>query len=163
MAIQNLQASSAIEVIPSDTINIPNPAAEVASGTTTSLGSGANDLIDSAATFTDGSVKVGDIVYDNTNLVIDTVAAIVDDNNITLTSGTAVANSASYTIYDHTAKSNPSLYIGVAGDISVEMAGTGSAKVFKGVAAGSTLPINVTRVNATGTTTIVAGDIIALF
>lgn len=163
MAIQNLQASTAIEVIPSDTINIPNPVAVVASGTTTSVGSGANDLIDSAATFTDGSVKIGDIFYDNTNLVIDTIAAIVDDNNITLTSGTVVADAASYTIYDHTAKSNPSLYIGVAGDISVEMAGTGSSIVLKGVTAGSTLPINVTRVNETGTVTIVAGDIIALF
>ena len=54
----------------------------------------------------------------------------------------------------------PSLYVGVAGDVSVEMAGTGSAIVYKGVAAGSTLPINVTRVNSTATT---ATDIVALF
>lgn len=162
MAIQNLQASTAIAVIPDDTINIPNPAAVSATGTTTGVGTTANDVVDSAATFTDGSVKVGDIVMNNTDLSIHTISAIVDDNNLTLTAG-SIGTGKSYTIYDHTAKSNPSLYIGVAGDISVEMAGTGSSIVLKGVTAGSTLPINVTRVNSTGTTTIVAGDVIALF
>lgn len=160
MAIQNLQASSAIEVIPSDTINIPNPAAKVASGTQTSAT--ANKLTDTGATFNNGDVKVGDIVYDKTGLQIATVTAI-DSATVLSLSADIFTATEDYVIYDHTAKSNPSLYIGAAGDISVEMAGTGSAKVFKGVAAGSTLPINVTRVNVTGTNTIVAGDIIALF
>lgn len=159
MAIQNLQASTAIEVIPSDTINIPNPVAVSATGTTTGVGTTANDVVDSAATFTDGSVKVGDIVMNNTDLSIHTISAIVDDNNLTLTAG-SIGTGKSYTIYDHTAKAMPSLYVGVAGDVSVEMAGTGAAIVYKGVAAGSTLPINVTRVNSTATT---ATDIVALF
>jgi len=50
------------------------------------------------------------------------------------------------------AKTSRALYVGVGGDVSVEMAGTGSAIVFTGVLAGTVLPIRVTRVNATGTT-----------
>ena len=159
MAIQNLQASSAIAVVPSDTIDIPNPAAVVASGTTTGIGSGSDNLKNTNATFTDGSVSIGNIVHDTRVGVIDTVAAIVDDNNLTLTNGT-IASGSTYNIYDHTAKAQPSLYVGVTGDVSVEMAGTGSAITYKGVPAGATLPINVTRVNSTNTT---ATDIVALF
>lgn len=44
------------------------------------------------------------------------------------------------------------LYVGVAGDVSVEMYKTGSAVVFKAVPAGTVLPIRITRVNATLTT-----------
>lgn len=53
------------------------------------------------------------------------------------------------------------LYVGGAGNVSVEMAGTGGQEetvLFTGVQAGSVLPIAVTRVNSTSTTatTIVA-------
>ena len=51
------------------------------------------------------------------------------------------------------------LYVGVAGDVKVKMAG-GNDVVFKTVAAGSFLPINVIQVFATGTT---ATDIVALW
>ena len=157
MAIQNLQASTAIEVIPSDTIDIPNPVAIVASGTQTSAT--ANKLTNTGATFDDGSVKIGDIVYDTTGMSIATVTAI-DSATVLSISADIFTATEDYVIYDHTAKAMPSLYVGVAGDVSVEMAGTGAAIVYKGVAAGSTLPINVTRVNSTATT---ATDIVALF
>ncbi len=52
------------------------------------------------------------------------------------------------------------LYVGGAGNLSVEMKTTGSAIVFTGVPQGSVLPIAVTRVNATLTT---ATAIVALF
>lgn len=53
------------------------------------------------------------------------------------------------------------LYVGGAGNVSVEMAGAGGQEptvLFTGVQAGSVLPIAVTRVNSTSTTatTIVA-------
>ncbi len=44
------------------------------------------------------------------------------------------------------------LYIGGAGDLSVEMAKTGTAVIHTGVPQGSVLPLRVSRVNATGTT-----------
>lgn len=43
------------------------------------------------------------------------------------------------------------IYVGGAGDIKVDMAGTGTAVVFVGVPAGTLLPIRVTRVYSTGT------------
>ena len=49
------------------------------------------------------------------------------------------------------------LWVGVSGDVSVEMIGIGSAIVFKGVQ--GLLPVSVTRVNSTGTD---ATDIVAL-
>jgi hypothetical protein len=64
------------------------------------------------------------------------------------------------TPHDSTNLDTPSkaLYVGGAGDISVEMCHVGSAIVFVGVLAGTILPIRVTRVNDTGTdaTSIVA-------
>lgn len=51
------------------------------------------------------------------------------------------------------------LYIGVSGDVSVEMLEDGSAIVHKNAMVGI-LPIMVTRVNATGTT---ATDIISYY
>ena len=49
------------------------------------------------------------------------------------------------------------LWVGVSGDVSVEMIGVGSAIVFKGIQ--GILPVAVTRVNSTNTT---ATDIVAL-
>ena len=58
------------------------------------------------------------------------------------------------------AQASRALYVGVAGDISVEMLGSGSAIIFKAVPAGTILPIQVTRVNSTSTT---ATNITALY
>ena len=52
------------------------------------------------------------------------------------------------------------LYIGGAGDVVVNMLGEGSSITFAGLAAGSILPVRVSRVLATGTT---ATDIVALW
>jgi hypothetical protein len=45
-----------------------------------------------------------------------------------------------------------SLYVGGAGDVTVNMLRTGSAILFKAVPVGTVLPIRVTRVKSTGTT-----------
>ncbi len=52
------------------------------------------------------------------------------------------------------------LWIGGAGNISVEMVGGQSAVVFVGIQAGTILPIRVTRVNSTSTT---ATSIVAIY
>lgn len=55
------------------------------------------------------------------------------------------------------------LYVGVAGNIKVDMAGVGPGVdpvVFLGATAGSILPVRVTRVYLTGTT---ATNILALY
>jgi hypothetical protein len=158
MADLKLQTSRALSVVPSDTIDIPQPSRRVKSSVTTSLGSTTNDLIDSAATFTDGTVKVGDVVHDYTNGVIDTISAIVDDNNLTLTSGVEVANGASYKIYDATSDAAV-IYVGATGHISVTTSG-GDTEIFLSVPTGTILPVNIKRVNATSTT---ATNLIALW
>jgi hypothetical protein len=52
------------------------------------------------------------------------------------------------------------LWVGSTGDITVDMAGIGTAITFAGVVAGSLLPLRVTRVYATATT---AGDIVGVY
>lgn len=51
------------------------------------------------------------------------------------------------------------IYVGTAGDVAMVNA-RGTAVTFKAVLAGTVLPVQTTRVNATGTT---ATDIVALF
>lgn len=52
------------------------------------------------------------------------------------------------------------LYIGGAGDVKVDMVGTGTAVIFAGLAAGTMLPIRVTRVYDADTN---ATSIVALY
>lgn len=51
------------------------------------------------------------------------------------------------------------LYVGAGGDVSVDMAETGTSIVFVGVPTGTLLPVRVKRVRSTGTT---ATSIVAL-
>ena len=51
------------------------------------------------------------------------------------------------------------LYIGVAGNVKVDVAELGTGIIFVAVAAGSILPVKVNKIYATGTT---AQDIVAL-
>lgn len=52
------------------------------------------------------------------------------------------------------------VYVGVTGDVSVVAAGNGATVVFAGVAGGTILPIQVTRIRATGTTST---SVVALY
>ena len=54
------------------------------------------------------------------------------------------------------------LYVGVSNDITVKMEG-GSTVQFKGVTAGSFLPVLVTQVTAVGTALTGPGELIALY
>jgi len=67
-------------------------------------------------------------------------------------------NAAAVTPHDTTnlSKTTRALWVGVKGDVSVEMAGSGSAIVHKGVQ--GRLDVRCTRVNSTATT---ATDIVA--
>ena len=159
MAYQKLQAGEALAILTSDTINIPNPANQVISGTTTATT--ADKLVDSGATFSTGGVKVGDIIYNTTDSTIATVTAVDSETTLSV-SANIFASGEAYQVYTQSNESPNNgcvLYVGVAGDIKVKMAG-GNDVVFKTVAAGSFLPINVIQVFATGTT---ATDIVALW
>jgi hypothetical protein len=162
MAYQKLQVSVALRVIPSDYINIPNPSEVNASGRTTALGAGVSNLIDTNATFTDGSIQVGNIVYDTRNSVVAKVTGIVNDNELSLEDGNGVAVNlaagADYVIYKDTNKACV-LYVGVSGDLTVRMANDGNQVTFTAAPQGYQ-PIQVNRVLVSSTT---ATDIIALW
>lgn len=86
-------------------ISIPVQDARTASSTTTSAGTTANDVVDSAADFVTDGVVVGDIVHNTTDDAYHVVSAVVDLNNLTLSSG-SVGTSKAYTIYSATANTN---------------------------------------------------------
>ena len=158
MAYQKLQVSRAIDVIASDTVNIPNPGALSIESTTD--GASALKLIDSAGDFINKRVKVGDIVYSGS------IAAHVTsiDSATQLGVTTAVASGQAYKVFRSTEIPNNGcvLYIGAAGDVIVMTAG-GDIIEFEGSLAGTYMPVNVVRVFATGHTTSAATKIVALW
>ena len=159
MAISNFpqnQASYAIDVIPSDTINIPQPYIVVASINTAVS---PDDLIDSTKDFVELGVSQGDVVYNIADGTIATVMSRISSTSLKLSADIFTATPKAYQIYQGNSKPNSFLlYVGTAGDVSIE---TSSAKpvVLKNVGNASFIPISVSRVNAAGTT---ASDIIAL-
>jgi hypothetical protein len=156
MAYQKLQASRALVVYTSDTINIPNPAGAGISSTTT--GAAAGKLIDTTQDFIAAGVRIGDIIY-SAGPIVATVTAVDSDTQLSVT--TAVGTSRAYTLYNTPDIPNNGavLYVGVAGDVDVITAG-GDEVTFTGVLAGSFIPVQVTRVKDTSTT---ASGIIALW
>tara|TARA_R110001592_G_scaffold100828_2_gene285813 strand:+ start:668 stop:1138 length:471 start_codon:yes stop_codon:yes gene_type:complete len=156
MAYQKLQVSQGLAVIPSDTVLIPDPAVQVLTGTADF--SVASTLTDVGTTFLSDGISYEAIVYNTTVPRAYDVTAVTDDLNLALSPATTGGATDVYVLYN-APTSGCVLYVGVAGDVKVKMAG-GNDVVFKTVAAGSFLPINVIQVFATGTT---ATDIVALW
>ena len=146
MAYQKLQTERALTVIASDTINIPNVAGPVLSGTTSQAAPAATTLVDDTQDFTAIQGLVGSIVYLTGGVA--TVTGIVNATTLTLSAGVANTGSTeSYTIYGDN-NTGCVLYSGAGGDIKVLTAG-GDEVTFTGVAAGAFIPVQVLRVFAT--------------
>lgn len=158
MAYQKLQGYRALSVIPSDTINIPNPAAVAASGTADAPTG--DQLVDAAVNFINKNVKVGDIVYttNQTPNVVAKVSSIVDAN--TLGTTVAIVTGATYVIYSQLNNSSDGcvLYVGNSGDLKVTTA-AGDDVVFTNLPVGF-FPIQVLKIWATDTA---AAGIIAIW
>ena len=160
MAYQKLQAYRALKVLPSDTVDIPNPAMLAISSTTTS--NAPTKLIDTTQNFITKGIKEGDIVY-NTSTGLSMEVTAVDSSDTLTVTGT-VASAANYEIYASVDTPNNGcvLYVGTAGDLKVITAG-GDTVEFIGVLAGSFIPVQVTRVFRTGQTGTAATNILALW
>ena len=157
MAYQKLQASRAIAVTTSDTVNIPNPAMLIISSTTT--GASAGKLIDAAGDFVNKGVKVGDIIY--TTATATTVTAV--DSATQLSVDTAIPTTTAYKLFSSDTKSNGCvLYVGdVSGGANLEIVTMGGdTVVLENLLAGSFIPIQTLRVGKTNTT---AAKILALW
>jgi len=154
MAYQKLQVGTAIAVVPSDTISIPNGGGVQQSSAAT--GTTADKLVDSGGAFTT-TVSVGAIVVNETDGTMATVSA-VDSNTQLSISADIMATGESYTIYATPETQGCVLYVGVSGDVKVKMA-SGKDVVFTAVPVGF-MPIQVTKVYSTGTA---ATNIVALW
>lgn len=139
----------AIKVIPSDTVNIPNPAGLGAEGSTTDTAT--NRLIDSSASFTTN--LIGAVVV---NTADETVANVIGfDSGELLLDADIFTTGETYRIYNSDNNQGCSLYISkqeptmltvltVGGDV-VNFSKCGDAN------ASMILPVNVLRVFNTGT------------
>jgi len=146
MAYQKLQVERALEVIPSDTINIPNVSGAVLSGTTSQSAPVATQLVDATKDFTLIQGLVGSIVYVGTGVA--TVASVTDATTLTLSAGVANTGATeAYTIYAD-ANQGCVLYTGAGGNIKVLTAGNDEV-TFTGTAVGAFIPVQVKRVFAT--------------
>jgi len=155
------QPIKAIDVVLSDTINIPEPG-NVASGTSST---GGTTLTDASATFFKDSISGGDVVYCGVNEIHE-VLSVDDGKKITLKTSVIIAAPYTYKIYKGNGgqlkegQDGYSLFVGTAGDVAVLPVGSGQdSVVLKNVSNNSYVPLQVQRVLVTGTT---ASDILAL-
>ena len=158
MAYQRLQVNNSIDVIPSDTVPIPDPATFV-------LEQGATNMsvagIVTGTGFENKGILQGAILYAGTSKKAYTVVSVDSDTQLTVTPSVIAAGSEYITIFN-SATLGASLYVSTLGNVSVEMAsqrnqpdaslGGINPALFINVAQGSFMPILVTRVNATNTT-----------
>ena len=158
MAYQRLQVNNSIDVIPSDTVPIPDPATFVLEQSATNM-TVAGTVTGTG--FENKGILQGAILYANTSKKAYTVVSVDSDTQLTITPSSAATGSEGITIYN-SATLGASLYVATLGDVSVQMASQRNQPdaalsginpaVFYNVAQGSFMPILVTRVNATNTT-----------
>jgi hypothetical protein len=152
MASDKIQVGKALQINPSDTADIPNPSYNGRiSGTASAVT--ANNLVDSTADFVADGVKVGDIVYNNTDRKAATVTTIVSGTQLTLSEDIFDTISDAYVVYLAPDISNQGcvFYVGVGGDVTVRTVG-GDQVTFQNLNNGQFVPVEILQVLETGTT-----------
>jgi hypothetical protein len=164
------QPTQALNVVPSDTINIPEPDAYITgtsnsvTGTTiTDLGANFLGVNNPGNTGYSNRVAIGDVVYviDGAAITIVTVTAVT--NNTTIVVSASVTGNRPYEIYRSNAgpsnREGFSLFVGGAGNIAVVPASSDQLVLLENIPDSSFIPLQVKRVNSSDTT---ATKIIAL-
>ncbi len=168
------QPTKAIHVIPSDSINIPEPGS-YRSGTNAGAGT---TLTDATATFLDGQtnaggtgyfnrVAAGDVVYEPITKTAANVVSVDANTKLTLSAPGLTGGGAAYDIYRGVGGLNNrksgnegfSLFVGTGGDIKVLPASSTNPVILKNIGNNSYVPLQVVRVFNADTT---ASDILAL-
>jgi hypothetical protein len=154
MGVFKTTFSRALRVHASDNADIafPGQVNSVSTNTTAT----ALKLIDSAANFITNPVYPGDVVHNDTALTAATVVSVDSATQLTLNANIFTSTAQTYTIYSMSAQAGLGntgcfLYVGGTGNVSVITIG-GDQLIFNGIPAGTTLPIQVKRLRATGTT-----------
>lgn len=161
MSYQKLNPNRAWTVTPSNFAPLPVYMSEVLTrpaGADFIFGS---LIISMTGDFVNNGVRPGDVVVGSTTGASATIINVYFSapvSNIILNGDPGLDQSEAYTIYRGNNR-GALLYVGVGGDVRVLTAGNDDV-TFKGVAAGSFLPVNVIQVFETGTT---AEDILALY
>lgn len=156
----NNQPVKAIDVIPSNIINIPQPG-KVAAGSSSTNGT---TLTDASGAFLDDQLSGGDVVYVNNTAEIHEILSVDDNQTITLRTAVSAAAPYDYKVYKgnggtlREGQLGYSLFVGTAGDLTVFPVGVDEAVTLKNVANNSYVPLQVQRV----LTTTTAADILAL-
>ena len=154
MSVFKSQFTRTLRVHPSDNAVIPFPGLVNSSGTNTTATS--LKLINSAADFITNPVYPGDVVYNDTASTAATVVSVDSATQLTLNANIFATTAQAYTIYSMSTEAGVGnkgafLYIGGSGTVSVTTIG-GDLIGFAAVPAGTTLPIQVRQVRATGNT-----------
>ena len=135
----------AIDVIPSDTVNIPNPAGLGMIGTTD--GTGTNELIDSSATFTTN--LLGAIIVNTTYSTIANVIGFTNNTKLILDADIFVSGDG-YAIYNSDNNQGCALYIPAQTPDKLRVLTVGGDMITftecGDTNASSILPVNVLRV-----------------
>lgn len=166
MSTQKLQGYQALNVVASDAANIPYTTVAAQGETSGTITSKVLNGV-AGSDFITKRILAGDIVYNTSTGLAATVKTVDSDTKITLNASIFLnAAGDEYTIYAASAVTNYQnanngcvLYIGTAGDLTVDTI-SGDEKVFFKRASAGFFPVQVKKVWSTGTT---ANDIVALW
>lgn len=155
-------AKVSMNVVTSDTVDIPSPWTEYKSGTTS--GSASTLLIDFYEGGFIGVVEVGDVVWNTTDNTISTVREIVDDNTLSLYDA-IMGTFETYRIFRRNSGDSPFIWVSCNNatvDVTV-LTDSGEQVLFDTISQDTILPVRVKRVLSTGTTISTFGQIVALW
>lgn len=161
MSYQKLNPNRAWTVTPSDFAPLPVYMSEVLTRPAGADFIFGNFIISMTGDFVNNGVRPGDVIVGSTTGASATIINVYYSfpvSNALLNGDPGLDAQEAYTIYRGNNR-GALLYVGVEGDVRVLTAGNDDV-TFKGVAAGSFLPVNVIQVFSTGTT---AEDILALY
>ena len=156
MAYQKLQGKRAIDVTPTDGVQIPSPGDKVASGVNTLVV--ANQLVSATAEFI-GKVIPGCTIINETTGAWATVTGVQSPTELLLSADIFLATPNTYAVYSVDVNEGPVLYVGTGGTLVITTVGNDLVTLVN-VADATFIPIMVRTVEATNTT---ADDIIALW
>jgi hypothetical protein len=146
MQANKTQYGRALEIIPSDTVPIPNIATEVVRATTTDETT--NRLICDTVNFIELNVNQMSILYNLTELTSTFVVSVLNENGLSLADD-IMATGDEFVIYNEADIAGCALYIPVKeapGTVTVKTVG-GDVVTFYRLSAGDTiLPVNVSMV-----------------
>ena len=150
----NNQPFSSVPVIPSDTLNIPQPGI-ITSGTNSTVGTtltdAGNNFLNSVTNPNGYNISGGDVVY--AGGAIDEILAVATANTLTMQSSTAATT---YDIYKGNIGGDTAftLFVGTGGAASTLKVRTANGEdvTLNNVPDSSFIPLQVIRVFATGTT-----------